>query len=107
MYRRIERKRCDIKYDSRDFNIKIDSLKWDKTIKWAWFRKINVNFLEPFAEAEIDIEITPLICACYFERKDVIKMLMKNKSLDFDLSSKGSSHTTLGIACMTGNYEII
>jgi len=34
-------------------------------------------------------------------------MLMENPSLDFDLASKGSSHTPLTIACMTGNYEVV
>lgn len=66
-----------------------------------------MNFLEAFTEADIDAKITPLVCACYYGRNDIVKMLLENETIDIDMSTEEAGHTPLTISCMTGNYEIL
>lgn len=46
-----------------------------------------MNFLENYNEIELDNKVTPLICAVYFGKYDVVKLLLENVSLDADQAS--------------------
>ncbi len=48
-----------------------------------------------------------MICASYFGRVEILRLILENISIDIDLASEGSGHTPLTIACATGNYEIV
>ncbi len=66
-----------------------------------------MNFLEPFAEIELDNKISPLICAVYYGRNDMVKMFL-DRTLDIDLNTQsGIGHTALTVAALRGNYEIL
>ncbi|KAM3129450.1 hypothetical protein pb186bvf_018442 [Paramecium bursaria] len=69
--------------------------------------KANLNFLEPFSEIEVDAKISPLICACYLGRLEIVRLLLQNICLDVDLGSEDSGWTPLTVAANTGNYEIM
>eukprot|EP01016_Furgasonia_blochmanni_P034527 TRINITY_DN3738_c0_g1_i7.p1 TRINITY_DN3738_c0_g1~~TRINITY_DN3738_c0_g1_i7.p1 ORF type:complete len:331 (+),score=41.70 TRINITY_DN3738_c0_g1_i7:138-1130(+) len=77
------------------------------SLKALGIRTANMNFLVEFDEVEIDTKITPLICACYFGRSDIVKMLLSNPTIDVDLATDESGFTPLCIACVTANYEIV
>ncbi len=68
---------------------------------------MDLNFLETLSEIEIDTKITPLICASYLGRYDIVKMILENPNIDIDQESSEIGHTPLTAACITGNYEII
>lgn len=78
-----------------------------ESLKELGVRDKDMNFLEPFSEAEIDTRITPLICACFYGRNEIVKLLLENLQIDIDQSSEEAGHSPLTIACMTGNYEIL
>jgi hypothetical protein len=48
---------------------------------------VNVNFVESYSEIEVDSKISPLICACFLGRLEIVKMLLQNESVDVDLAS--------------------
>ncbi|CAD8083796.1 unnamed protein product [Paramecium sonneborni] len=77
------------------------------TLKELGINKANINFLEQFNEIEVDQKISPLICACYLGRLEIVKLLLSNQQVDVDLASMDSGQTPLSIAAMTGNYEIL
>jgi ankyrin repeat protein len=68
---------------------------------------VNINYLEPYTEIEVDSRISPLICACYLGRMEIVKMLLMNESIDVDLATEDSGQTPLTISAITGNYEIM
>lgn len=37
---------------------------------------VNINYLEPYSEIEVDTKISPLICACYLGRLEIVKLLL-------------------------------
>ena len=51
---------------------------------------MNLNYLEAFNEIEVDSKISPLICACYLGRIDIVRFLLMNESIDVDLASEDS-----------------
>ncbi|CAD8161611.1 unnamed protein product [Paramecium pentaurelia] len=77
------------------------------TLKELGINKANINFLEQFNEIELDQKISPLICACYLGRLEIVKLLLSNCQVDVDLASVDSGQTPLSVAAMTGNYEIL
>lgn len=50
----------------------------------------NLNFLEHFNEIEFDMRISPLICAAYLGRLEIVKLILSNGSIDVDLASEDS-----------------
>ena len=60
-----------------------------------------------FEEMEIDTKITPLVCACYLGRIEIVKLFMENELIDLDLATEEYGFTPLCIACITANYEIV
>jgi len=49
------------------------------TVKYYLFYTpllVNVNYLEPYSEIEVDSKISPLICSCYLGRLEIVKLLL-------------------------------
>ncbi len=55
-----------------------------ETLKEYGVKNRNMNFLEHFAEVEIDNRISPLICASYLGRVEIVKLLLENEGIDVD-----------------------
>lgn len=51
---------------------------------------LNINYVEPYTELEIDIKISPLICACFLGRMEIVRLILQNESIDVDLASEDS-----------------
>lgn len=68
---------------------------------------MDLNYLIEFKDLEIDSLISPLICACYLGRIEMVRLFMENESIDLDLESSEYGFTPLCIACITANYEIL
>jgi ankyrin repeat protein len=63
--------------------------------------------LEPYPEIEVDTRVSPLICACFYGRLEIVKLMLSNPCIDIDLASEDSGQTPLTISALTGNYEIM
>lgn len=66
-----------------------------------------MNYLEKFADIDIDTSVSPLIAASYLGRVDIVKLLLTNPTIDIDFATEEVKHTPLTVACLSGNFEIL
>lgn len=66
----------------------------------------NLNYLIEDKEIQFDRRISPLLCACYVGKLDIIIMLLNNDRVDVNLQSDTEGYSPLMVACFKGYYEI-
>jgi len=67
----------------------------------------NLNWLEPHPKTDLDELITPLTCAAFLGRTDIIELLLKNTSIDLEMATIENEYTALMAACMAGCLEVV
>ena len=67
----------------------------------------NLNWLEAHPKTDLDELITPLTCAAFLGRADIIQFLLKNESIDLEMATVMNEYTPLMAACMAGSLEVV
>mmetsp|Transcript_784 Transcript_784/g.1180 ORF Transcript_784/g.1180 Transcript_784/m.1180 type:complete len:189 (+) Transcript_784:209-775(+) len=67
----------------------------------------NINWLEPHAKTDLDELVSPLTCAAFLGRAEIIELLLKNASLDLEMATVENEYTALMAACMAGCLEVV
>ena len=67
----------------------------------------NINWLEPHAKTDLDELVSPLTCAAFLGRSDIIEVLLNNASLDLEMATVENEYTALMAACMAGCLEVV
>jgi ankyrin repeat protein len=68
--------------------------------------KLNLNFLVEDSDIQFDQKISPLLCACYIGKIEIVQIILENESVDVNLESYPESYTPLMVGCFKGFYEI-
>ena len=67
----------------------------------------NLNWLEPHPKTDLDELITPLTCAAFLGRTDIVELLLQNPNLDLEMATMENEYTALMAACMAGCLEVV
>ena len=67
----------------------------------------NLNWLEPHPKTDLDELISPLTCAAFLGRSDIVELLLKNASIDLEMATVENEYTPLMAACMAGSLEVV
>ena len=67
----------------------------------------NINWLEPHSRTDLDELISPLTCAAFLSRSDIVQLLLQNHSLDLEMTTLENEYTALMAACMAGSLEVV
>lgn len=67
----------------------------------------NINWLEPHPKTDLDELVTPLTCAAFLGRTELVEVLLQNESLDLELATVENEYTALMAACMAGCLEVV
>ena len=67
----------------------------------------NINWLEPHPKTDLDELVSPLTCAAFLGRTDMVEVLLKNESLDLELATVENEYTALMAASMAGCLEMV
>jgi ankyrin repeat protein len=67
----------------------------------------SMNFLYAHPETSLDDLISPLACASYLGRREILEQLLANPSIDLNIQTIDNGFTPLCAACVSGNYEIV
>lgn len=51
--------------------------------------------------------MSPLVLGSFLGRIECVKLMLENPYIDIDIPSEDSGYTSLCVACLTGNYEIV
>lgn len=76
-------------------------------LKKSEVKNTNLNFLIEYKDLSFDKKMSPLILASYLGRIECVKLMLENPYLDIDISTEDSGYTSLCVACLTGNYEVV
>ena len=76
-------------------------------LKKSGVKTMNLNFVVEYRDLSFDKKMSPLILASFLGRIECVKLMIENPYLDIDISSEDSGYTSLCVACLTGNYEIV
>ena len=67
----------------------------------------NINWLEPHPKTDLDELVSPLTCAAFLGRTDMVEVLLKNQSLDLEMATVENEYTALMAASMAGCLEMV
>ena len=67
----------------------------------------NINWLEPHPKTDLDELVSPLTCAAFLGRTDMVEVLLKNESLDLEMATVENEYTALMAASMAGCLEMV
>lgn len=67
----------------------------------------NLNWLEAHPKTDLDELITPLTCAAFLGRSNIVEFLLKNQSIDLEMATIENEFTPLMAACMAGSLEVV
>ena len=60
----------------------------------------NLNWLEAHPKTDLDELITPLTCAAFLGRANIVELLLQNESIDLEMATVENEYTALMAACM-------
>ena len=67
----------------------------------------NLNWLEPHPKTDLDELVSPLTCAAFLGRADIVQLMLQNESLDLEMATEENEYTALMAACMAGSLEVV
>ena len=67
----------------------------------------ELNYLVEDSDIQFDQKVSPLLCACYIGKIEVVMMILDNEGIDIDFESFPEEYTPLMVACFKGFYEIV
>ena len=67
----------------------------------------NINWLEPHPKTDLDELVSPLTCAAFLGRTELVEVLLQNESLDLEMATVENEYTALMAACMAGCLEVV
>lgn len=67
----------------------------------------SLNWLEPHPRTDLDELVTPLTCAAFLGRLQILELLLENQNLDLEMMTVENEYTALHAACMAGRFDIV
>lgn len=67
----------------------------------------NLNWLEPHPKTDLDELVSPLTCAAFLGRTNIVELLLANESIDLEMATVENEYTALMAACMAGSLEVV
>ena len=67
----------------------------------------SLNWLEPHPRTDLDELVTPLTCAAFLGRLQILELLLENQNLDLEMPTVENEYTALHAACMAGRFDIV
>ena len=67
----------------------------------------NLNWLEPHPKTDLDELITPLTCAAFLGRANIVVLLLQNPQIDLEMATIENEYTALMAASMAGCLEVV
>ena len=59
------------------------------------------------SDIQFDQKISPLLCACYIGKIEIVQIILDMELIDVDLESFPECYTPLMVGCFKGYYEIV
>lgn len=67
----------------------------------------NLNWLEPHAKTDLDELVSPLTCAAFLGRADIVQLMLQNPQLDLEMTTEENEYSALMASCMAGSLEVV
>lgn len=67
----------------------------------------SLNWLEPHYKTDLDELISPLTCAAFLGRLEIVELLLENQEIDLEMQTEENEYTALQAACMGGHIEVV
>lgn len=67
----------------------------------------NLNWLEAHPKTDLDELISPLTCAAFLGRLQVLEMLLESHTIDLEFTTQENEYTALQVACMGGHLDCV
>lgn len=67
----------------------------------------SLNWMEPHPKTDLDELITPLTCAAFLGRLEIVELLLQNQQIDLEMQTQENEYTALQAGCMAGHFEVV
>lgn len=67
----------------------------------------NLNWLEPHPRTDLDELVSPLTCAAFLGRLQVLELLLESPTIDLEFTTQENEYSALQVACMGGHYDCV
>ena len=67
----------------------------------------NLNWLEAHPKTDLDEQISPLTCAAFLGRLQVLELLLESHLIDLELTTQENEYSALQVACMGGHFDCV
>jgi ankyrin repeat protein len=67
----------------------------------------NLNWLEAHPRTDLDELISPLTCAAFLGRFQVLELLLQSPTIDLELTTQENEYSALQVACMGGHLDCV
>jgi len=67
----------------------------------------NLNWLEAHPKTDLDEQISPLTCAAFLGRLQVLELLLESHLIDLELVTQENEYSALQVACMGGHFDCV
>lgn len=67
----------------------------------------NLNWLEAHPKTDLDERISPLTCAAFLGRLQILELLLESHTIDLEFTTQENEYSALQVACMGGHLDCV